>query len=217
MLKNCKYTTWYYSIVNKAQQQSRIKLKRSDPLYIYYERHHILPRSLGGLNNTDNLVLLTPREHFVCHWLLTKMTSGESHQKMLCAFSGLNNWKTERNLTSKQYDVIKRYVKQRKQTPESNKKRSEKLKGRVSTRKGQNYNDFYGEERALQLKQQLSRSLLGKKKSTYKQRTSGGSSKSCTDGTNQFTSIKAMAEHHNTSTYRMKILIEDPTTSYQIV
>lgn len=36
----------------------------------YTERHHILPRSLGGLDDNSNLVALTAREHFVCHLLL---------------------------------------------------------------------------------------------------------------------------------------------------
>ena len=39
----------------------------------YTEQHHILPRSLGGTDDPPNIVRLTAREHFICHWLLTKM------------------------------------------------------------------------------------------------------------------------------------------------
>lgn len=39
----------------------------------YSEKHHIIPRSLGGSDNTDNIVSLTAREHFICHYILTKM------------------------------------------------------------------------------------------------------------------------------------------------
>ena len=39
----------------------------------YSENHHILPRSLGGSNNLDNLVKLSAREHFICHYLLAKI------------------------------------------------------------------------------------------------------------------------------------------------
>lgn len=39
----------------------------------YYENHHIIPRSLNGSNSSENLVLLTAREHFICHWLLVKI------------------------------------------------------------------------------------------------------------------------------------------------
>lgn len=40
---------------------------------VYYERHHILPRCMGGGNNKENLVYLTAREHFVVHQLLVKI------------------------------------------------------------------------------------------------------------------------------------------------
>ncbi len=39
----------------------------------YFEKHHILPKSLGGCDTTENLVKLTAKEHFICHWLLVKM------------------------------------------------------------------------------------------------------------------------------------------------
>lgn len=42
----------------------------------YTERHHILPRSLGGSDDKDNLVDLTPREHLIAHMLLVRMHKG---------------------------------------------------------------------------------------------------------------------------------------------
>ena len=39
----------------------------------YYERHHVLPRCLGGIDEPSNLVDLTPEEHFVAHQLLVKI------------------------------------------------------------------------------------------------------------------------------------------------
>jgi len=39
----------------------------------YKERHHIVPRCMGGTDDPDNLVDLTPEEHFVCHQLLVKI------------------------------------------------------------------------------------------------------------------------------------------------
>lgn len=38
----------------------------------YYEKHHIVPRSEGGSDSKENLVVLTAREHFIAHWLLYK-------------------------------------------------------------------------------------------------------------------------------------------------
>jgi hypothetical protein len=39
----------------------------------YKERHHIIPKCLGGDNSKENLVDLTAREHYICHRLLCKI------------------------------------------------------------------------------------------------------------------------------------------------
>jgi hypothetical protein len=39
----------------------------------YSERHHIIPKCLGGSNEPGNIVVLTAEEHFVAHQLLVKM------------------------------------------------------------------------------------------------------------------------------------------------
>ena len=39
----------------------------------YTERHHIVPRCMGGTDDSINLVDLTPEEHFLAHQLLVKI------------------------------------------------------------------------------------------------------------------------------------------------
>lgn len=39
----------------------------------YFERHHVVPRCLGGLDTEENLVSLTAAEHYVAHQLLAKL------------------------------------------------------------------------------------------------------------------------------------------------
>lgn len=39
----------------------------------YLERHHVIPRCLGGSDSKENLVKLTPEEHYVAHQLLVKI------------------------------------------------------------------------------------------------------------------------------------------------
>lgn len=73
-----KYSKCYYSIINRA------KSRLLDPS-VYYEKHHIIPKSCGGNNLKENLVSLTAREHFVCHLLLPRMTVGNYHHKMIHA------------------------------------------------------------------------------------------------------------------------------------
>jgi len=42
----------------------------------YSERHHIIPRCLGGTDDKSNIAVLTAEEHFVAHQLLVKMYPG---------------------------------------------------------------------------------------------------------------------------------------------
>ncbi len=71
---------WYNSIIDKARNQDRSKKDGN-----YYEYHHIIPKSFGGNNKKENLILLTAREHYICHLLLTKMCT-EKHNKIKMCF-----------------------------------------------------------------------------------------------------------------------------------
>jgi len=98
-----KYTCWYNQIVERARRRITED---------YTEAHHIQPRSLGGTDDIDNLVELTAREHFICHWLLVKMTKGEDHYKMLNALRMMRAEKHgqqryETKITSRVYESIK--------------------------------------------------------------------------------------------------------------
>jgi hypothetical protein len=83
LFENNKYSRWYNSIVDNAKNRT--------VLLDYSEKHHIVPKSIGGTNNKENLVCLTAKEHFVCHLLLTKMLIGPAKQKMIYAFWQLSN------------------------------------------------------------------------------------------------------------------------------
>lgn len=63
----------YQKIYNKLVSNKRDRSKTNG----IYESHHIKPRSLGGSNSKTNLVLLTPREHFIAHLLLSKIYGGK--------------------------------------------------------------------------------------------------------------------------------------------
>jgi len=61
----------YDTIIEKARSENRIKNNGT-----YYEDHHIIPKCLNGDNERENRVLLTAREHFICHKLLTYIYKG---------------------------------------------------------------------------------------------------------------------------------------------
>lgn len=63
------YNKIYNNIVDNSRSENRNKVKGGE----YYEKHHISPKCLGGKNSKDNLVLLTAREHFICHKLLVEI------------------------------------------------------------------------------------------------------------------------------------------------
>ena len=92
-----KYTKWYYSIIENAK--NRI-------INEYTEKHHIIPKSLNGNNSKDNLVKLTAREHFICHMLLAKMTSGEEKIKMSYAIWRLCN-SNNYSINSHTYKILR--------------------------------------------------------------------------------------------------------------
>ena len=54
----------------------------------YVERHHVLPRALGGSDDSSNLVALTAREHFVAHVLLAKIHGGIMWQAVILMSGG---------------------------------------------------------------------------------------------------------------------------------
>lgn len=58
------YQSHYDKLITKARNRLRPDIAES---------HHIIPKSLGGNDNDENLVNLTPEEHFTAHLLLAKI------------------------------------------------------------------------------------------------------------------------------------------------
>lgn len=50
-----------------------IERAKSRKLDGYKERHHIIPKCMGGTNDNTNLIELTAREHFIIHKLLCEI------------------------------------------------------------------------------------------------------------------------------------------------
>ena len=136
MNKN-KYSKWYYNIVNRAQSRTLLPNVR-------VEKHHILPRSLGGSNDTSNIAILTLREHFICHALLVKMTENKDRNKMVYALWKMCHSSKSKisafKLNSRKYDSVKSLMSTVRTsedfTPEWRAKISVSRKGKSSWNKG---------------------------------------------------------------------------------
>lgn len=69
------YTKIYEMLITKARNRTIFEG--------YGEIHHVIPRCLGGTDDVQNLVKLTPEEHYIAHLLLVKMNPRNT--KLLCA------------------------------------------------------------------------------------------------------------------------------------
>ncbi len=138
-----KYTKCYYNIINKALQANRQKLNRNNKDFVYYESHHIIPKSIKpefkNLKiNPWNKALLTPKEHFICHLLLTKMLVDTDKNKMVYALWVMANQsnKHQPRFHSNLYTAYKT-----------------KMQNSLSSdRKGKSLIELYGEKRATEIK-----------------------------------------------------------------
>ena len=71
-----KYQKIYDAIIERGKERNwksnRWRFGEVE-VEFYTEVHHILPKSLKGSDDLDNLVFLSAKEHFICHYLLTKI------------------------------------------------------------------------------------------------------------------------------------------------
>lgn len=151
-----------YSQIYKNLITSRQNLNRARTETLKYENHHIIPKSLGGTNDKTNLVLLTFKEHFIAHLLLTKMYEGDSKRKMYFAFRRMSyNRISKQKQTSSQYSASRKISVEH--TFETKQKISQSLKGRIITETHRNNlsNSLKNKTRTKEQKQKMSISQMG--------------------------------------------------------
>ena len=62
----------YFKLYNKAISTYLVQIIDK---HVYTERHHIVPRHMGGTDDEDNFVTVTYRQHILLHLLLWKIHS----------------------------------------------------------------------------------------------------------------------------------------------
>jgi len=85
-----------------------------------YEKHHIIPKSLGGSNSKSNLAILTPREHALAHQLLVRFLTGEHKAKMITAINAMIGYRNKhrQTISTRQYETLRLTYYKLRQTPE---------------------------------------------------------------------------------------------------
>ena len=90
------YVKHYNQLVDRAKNRE---------LDCYVERHHVIPRCMGGDDEAENLVSLTAREHFIAHLLLTKIYPGNLYLVRAVAIMCIGQ--SERKLTNRWYGKVR--------------------------------------------------------------------------------------------------------------
>ena len=83
---------------------SRKSFLRKKGAGIYYEKHHIIPKWLGGADTKDNLILLTAKEHFIAHMLLWKHYRDRSSALAFHKMTKSSNSAQDRKFTANQFE-----------------------------------------------------------------------------------------------------------------
>lgn len=160
MFEQNKYYKWYLNIVYS-------NTKRAGKL----EKHHIIPKSMGGNNSKSNIVELTPKEHYICHLLLTKAVINEHKSKMIKAAYLMGK---SRNINSKSYSILKEKFYESCKGPKNwSKNGKERLSNFAKARTGSK-NSFYGKSHTHESKEKMRKKMIGKLPSNIKSVTANG-------------------------------------------
>jgi hypothetical protein len=144
-----KFKKWYFSLINGASLRGWDR--KTAPIYV--ERHHIIPKSLGGINNTENLVFLSSREHFIAHKLLIKMTEGKFKTKMVHALWRMATGNL--SLNSKDYEYA-RLLNSIAPGPNKGKVVPKLVRDKISQSSCGIKNHFYGKQHSEETKKLIS-------------------------------------------------------------
>jgi len=132
------YKKIYDKLIEKAKSENRNK-KQGIP----YEAHHIIPKCLGGEGEChqwrkhSNIVLLTPKEHFISHLLLIEIYPKEyklKHAMWLMLFRHSKSQSRNYKVSSRLYERLK--IEKNTANVESLKGKPSPLKGRTAWNKG---------------------------------------------------------------------------------
>jgi hypothetical protein len=145
----------YQKIYDQITERAKIR-----KLEGYKEKHHIIPKCLGGSNDKENLVELTAREHFLCHKLLCKIYPNETklwYALWLMAIgknrqSNLSSYK----ISSRSYEQTKLEFIEKIKGRKMSLKTKEKIK---NTKHNIDMSDFYTPE----VRKKMSETKKGKK------------------------------------------------------
>ena len=175
----------YSLIMNYRNHYDRLIERARDRVVDgYSERHHIVPRCMGGGDEPENLVRLTPEEHFVAHQLLVKIYP----EKRTLVIAVLRMSHAEHYRGNKVFGWLRRkhaevigevvgdYWRGRKRKPFSDEHRKKIAEAQAGKKRGPHSEEHKrrlsdahrGKRLTAEHKQKLAKAKLGVKRGSYK-------------------------------------------------
>lgn len=102
--RQLKYKAHYDKLVQRGQKRASSK-KEAKALLGYCEKHHVIPKCMGGTNERENLVYLSAREHYVAHQLLVMIYPEVGGLKYAALMMCLNS--TNERMNNRSYSWLK--------------------------------------------------------------------------------------------------------------
>lgn len=138
---------WYYKTYNSLIDKCLKSTYSSD---VYTEKHHILPKCMGGTDNQSNLVIMSAREHIIAHLLLMNAfpeISGLTFAaNCMLSYGTVRSNIAKENLSTKTFSIVR----------EENSKRR-------SLEYSKERHPMYGKKHSKESKKKISLSKLGRK------------------------------------------------------
>ncbi len=127
----------YYELIKKS--------KRDTKDLLIYEIHHIIPKSLGGINDKSNLVNLSISDHILAHYYLSKCIKDENNKrKMYIAFWLMIHNKSGYKLTPQQIEESKIEYRKIQTGRKLSEETKEKMRGPRPSLQGENNPNWGG-------------------------------------------------------------------------
>lgn len=93
----------YNDIINRAKERNWTRKSSGT----YTEKHHIIPKCMEGTDIETNLVLLTAKEHYICHVLLSIIHKDTKYFGVLSESVRIMKFGNDRNFTGSMYEKLR--------------------------------------------------------------------------------------------------------------
>ena len=163
---------WYYKQYNNLIKKGLDRQNSNNYVFsenIKFEKHHILPKCMGGKNEKSNYVYLTTKEHIWAHIFLSKAYPDNNKLLMSahCMTTVCNKYTLDRSKVKLSIRLLselrdKSHPKG-KDSPNYGKKASEETKKKLSISKSGEKHPMFGKKVSEKTKQLMSESRKGEK------------------------------------------------------